>query len=155
MCLQFLSFVILLAVITFQSSQAARMAEPQNSTVLSNKNFGKTDSKFSMLENCKDELSKTTVKQQPMMGGSDYLCESKFIGKEDKNNEFPSSCEKGPGWRGVLDKTKNLENSINWWKLVQQPDCVDRITLRQSCKMSLIWQIYLSKIIGSQLSHFC
>merc|ERR1719180_89020 len=65
-----------------------------------------------------------------MMGGSDYLCESRFIGKEDRNGPFPSSCEKGPDWRGVLDKTKNLENSINWWMLVQQPDCVDRITLR-------------------------
>ena len=115
MCFKFVSSVILLTVVMFRSSQAQN-----NTQVMEMKS-----------RDCKDELSEDVVRESPMMGGSAYwtLCEVKRIGKIDR--KVPPSCEKGPGWKGILTQTKNLEGAIDWWKLVHQPGCVDRIILRR------------------------
>ena len=128
MYFQLNSLVILLTVITFQSSQAASLVESQNTTESTNR-F--TNSVYQQNENCKDELSERVVKQQPRFGG-DYPCEEKKIGRKERSGQFPSSCAKGPGWRGILTKTPNLERTIDWWNLVHQPECVGRIILRAS-----------------------
>ena len=109
---QLRSSVILLTVITFQSSQA------QNTT----------------LRDCKEELSEDMEKADAMEGSAyQTLCEGKVIGQND--SKVPSTCEKGPGWQGILTKTKNLESAFDWWKLVHQPECVDRII---SLSLSLV-----------------
>ena len=113
----FLSSVILLTVITFQSSQA------QNTT----------------LRDCKEELSEDMEKADAMEGSAyQTLCEGKVIGKNDR--KVPPTCEKGPGWQGVMTKTKNLEGAIDWPKLVHRPECVDRIILRRGRDVKIVEQ---------------
>ena len=122
MYFKFVSSVILLTVVMFRSSQA------QNNTQVMEMKF----------RDCKHELSEEVVRVSPRMGGSEYwtLCEVKRIGQIDR--KVPPTCEKGPGWEGILTKTKNLEGAIDWWKLVHQPECVDRII---SLSLSLVEKI--------------
>ena len=143
MLLRFSISTILLTVTTIQTSS---QTEDNNKIIRANtyqsfNNGGTSNSGIVVNEKVQSkvkvkqiqELCKEVVivkAQQPMLGGDDYHCEVKEIGKEDKNGQVPSNCENGPGWRGNLTKFENIENAINWTMLVQRPECVSRIILR-------------------------
>ena len=60
----------------------------------------------------------------------EYKCEPQIVGSDPEIGNFPNDCKFGPGWTGTLKTTiEEGRYMIYWAALVQQPSCVEAVTL--------------------------
>ena len=59
-----------------------------------------------------------------------YECEPRIVESDPDIGKYPTSCNFGPGWKGTLKTTiEEGRYMIYWATLVQQPTCVEAVTL--------------------------